>query len=180
MLVTDLTHFTSFSDITEPEYVFETLREYHRLIGGIVEGHGGEIFDLAGDGVFALFNASIDTSDASQRAVQTALGIHDQARDLIARWRKQGQHLGLRIALNAGYASLGDVRAGSFSRRAAVGTAVYATFHLGRLAGTGEILATQRIADAAEGLADVIERPEITLTALTRTLKVFELRPRPD
>ena len=31
MLVADITHFTSFSDITEPEYVFETLTEYHRL-----------------------------------------------------------------------------------------------------------------------------------------------------
>jgi adenylate cyclase len=178
VLVTDIIGFTSFADITEPEYVFETLAEYHRLVAGRVEPLGGEIFDVAGDAVFVVFSAREGGADFCERAVRAALAIGAGGGELVRRWRKRGQDLGLRCALDAGYASIGHVGAGSFSKYAAVGSTVNAVFHLDRAARDGEILATERVADAAAGLAEVVPRPDIELRALTRKVRIFELRLR--
>lgn len=156
--------------------MLETLAEYYGLVAEVVEPLAGEIFDLAGDGAFVIFDEPADATAATQNAIRAALAIHQRGHVLIARWRKRGQGLGLKMALNSGFATLGHVRAGSYAAYAAVGSMVNATFHLDRVARDGEILATQRVADAAGGLALVIPRPEIELSALARKVEVFELR----
>jgi class 3 adenylate cyclase len=127
--------------------------------------------------VLAVFDDPVDASAATRRAITAALEVQRQGRSLRERWRKRGQDLGLKMALNAGFATLGPVRAGSYSKHAAVGSSVNAVFHLTGMTRDDVILATSAVADAASGLALVIPRPEIKLPALARRIEVFELRP---
>ena len=39
----DLRRFTSFAETSEPEEVMELLREYHQLLGSIIDAHDGRI-----------------------------------------------------------------------------------------------------------------------------------------
>lgn len=177
MLVTDITGFTRFADATEPEYVFETLAEAHGLVGKVVEALDGEVLDITGDTVMAIFSGHGDGDEAVERSARAALAIQAQTRDLVTKWRKRGQDLGFKMTLNAGFATVGHVRAGSYAKYAAVGSTVNTVFHLGRVCRDGEILATKRVADHAAGIAAVIARPDLELAALVRKVRIFELRP---
>ena len=177
ILVTDIAAFTPFADTSEPEYVVETLTEYQALVGRIVESEAGRIFDIAGDAIMAVFEDPADVTLAIQRSIRSALAIHLEGRALVGRWKKRGQQLGLSMTMHAGFATVGDLQAGSYVKHVAVGSTVNTAFHLGRVARDGEIIATNRIADAADGLAQVIPRPELDAPRTTRRIQLFELRP---
>ena len=177
ILVTDIAEFTPFADTTEPEYVVETLNEYQALVGRIVESEKGRIFDIAGDAILAVFEDPVDVTSAIRRSIRSALAIHLEGGALVERWKRRGQALGLSMTMHAGFATVGDVRAGSYVKHVAVGSTVNLVFHLGQVTRDGEIIATNRIADAADGLAHVIPRPELHAPRTTRPISLFELRP---
>src|SRR4029077_6589136 len=65
----DLRGFTSFTESTEPEEAMNVLREYHAALGKLFRRYEGTLDRYAGDDVMILFNAPIQFSDHTRRAV---------------------------------------------------------------------------------------------------------------
>ena len=73
LMLIDLRDFTLMSDRLEPTAVIETLNRYFDSVMIPVKRHGGEVMEIMGDGVLAIFNDSLGgPGDACRRAFAAA------------------------------------------------------------------------------------------------------------
>src|SRR5262245_61623820 len=72
-LFADVRGYTSLASRHTPEQALDLLNHYLSAVSDAVEGHGGTVADLLGDGVFAFFGAPVGHVDDSERAVRAAL-----------------------------------------------------------------------------------------------------------
>src|SRR2546421_7729286 len=74
-LFADLTGSTALAERLDPEDVKLIVGEAVARIVHTVEGFGGTVKDLAGDGVLALFGAPVAHEDDPERALRAGLEI---------------------------------------------------------------------------------------------------------
>jgi class 3 adenylate cyclase len=79
ILFADLAGFTAFSERTPPEEVAAMLNAYFGRIVPLVTEHGGEVHQLAGDQVMAIFNKHGDLPDHALHSARTALALQEAA-----------------------------------------------------------------------------------------------------
>ncbi len=60
LMLIDLRDFTLMSDTLAPVAVIETLNRYFDCVMPPINQHGGEVMELMGDGVLAIFNDNVD------------------------------------------------------------------------------------------------------------------------
>lgn len=73
LMLIDLRDFTLLSDRLEPAAVIETLNRYFDSVMIPVNRHGGEVMEIMGDGILAIFNDSVDgAGPACRRAFEAA------------------------------------------------------------------------------------------------------------
>lgn len=111
ILFTDIVGSTRRATELGDQHWRDTLAQHHAIIRSAIEGHGGREVDMAGDGVFAIF-------DGPARAIRTAqeigrqsapLGIQVRAGVHTGEVERNGEqvagvavHLGARVAATAG------------------------------------------------------------------------------
>jgi class 3 adenylate cyclase len=78
VLFADLVGFTASSDGADPEDVRRRVQPFHTALREVVEGFGGRIEKLMGDGVLAVFGAPVAHEDDAERAVRAALQIQER------------------------------------------------------------------------------------------------------
>jgi ABC-type transport system substrate-binding protein/class 3 adenylate cyclase len=103
VLVADVAGSTSIAEKLGPERSKFLFDEVVRLMREEVEGFGGTVAQLTGDGVLALFGAPTAHEDDSARAVRAALALHES----LARYAAEvgpayGIDLAARVAVNTG------------------------------------------------------------------------------
>jgi ABC-type transport system substrate-binding protein/class 3 adenylate cyclase len=107
-----------------------------------VEGFGGTVKDLAGDGVLALFGAPVTHEDDPERAILAGLKIveeiDDFASEVAEAWSVEG--LAVRVGVETGPVVTGAIGAGSRVEYTAVGDAVNTAARLQTHAQPGTVL----------------------------------------
>jgi len=73
ILISDIRNFTNISELNPPETVVAFLNHYFSIMCDIIKKHGGTIDKFIGDGMLALFGATVSYTDNTQRAVEAAL-----------------------------------------------------------------------------------------------------------
>src|SRR5436190_11847190 len=99
ILFCDLVGFTAMSDHADPEDVKATLQPYHARMKREIEHFGGTLDKFIGDGALGVFGAPVAHEDDPERAVRTALRIHEAIEELNA----PGQPV--RLAVRVGVAT---------------------------------------------------------------------------
>jgi class 3 adenylate cyclase len=84
VLLADLSGFTSFSEAHEPAEVAAMLNAYFETIVPLLEDEGGEVHQIVGDEVMAIFNKQDDTPDHPARAARAALRLQAEAARIAA------------------------------------------------------------------------------------------------
>src|SRR4029450_13186591 len=103
VLVADVAGSTGIAERLGPERSKFLFDEVVRLMREEVEGFGGTVAQLTGDGILALFGAPTGHEDDSARAVRTALGLHESLGRYAAQvTRAYGVELTARVAVNTG------------------------------------------------------------------------------
>ncbi len=69
----DIRSFTSIAEQQDPADTIELLNNYFALMFDAVHRHGGNLNQMVGDGLMAVFGAPMQTSDHRERAVHAAL-----------------------------------------------------------------------------------------------------------
>lgn len=114
IMLTDLRDFTMLTNILSPRAVIRLLNEYFDCVFPAVEQHGGEIMEIMGDGVLAIFPH--DRGVGATETCRAALAAGQQALAAIAeRNRRQGgagQVLQAGLALHYGTVSYGNIGSG--------------------------------------------------------------------
>jgi class 3 adenylate cyclase len=175
VLFCDLRNFTAFSETAEPEEVMGVLREYHGAIGELIFRFEGTLEHFAGDGIMVFFNDPIPCPDPAARAVRMAMAMRQCMGELTGRWRRRGHELGFGVGIAQGYATLGKI---GFEGRFDYGAIGNVTILASRLCGearSGQILVSQRIYTAVEGLTEAEPVGELTLKGFHRPVPAFNV-----
>ena len=75
VLFADLAGYTALAEALDPEEVFGVVRPWMTDLRLIVEGHGGTVPQVMGDGFMAVFGVPTAHDDDAERAVRAALAM---------------------------------------------------------------------------------------------------------
>ncbi|MEM9774858.1 MAG: response regulator [Chloroflexota bacterium] len=129
-----------------PEESIEILNDFFSKMTGIVYKMDGTIFDLAGDELMIGFNAPFPQTDATQKAIETAIQMQILFNDLQSKWLQDAVvNLGLGIGIDRGAVVMGNVGAETRLNFALVGEAVHTAHRLVDIAADGEIVISESI-----------------------------------
>lgn len=84
LLFADLTGYTALAASLDPEEVYGFIRPAMLGLQRIVEGFGGTVPQIMGDGFMAVFGVPSAHEDDDERAVRAALAVRDHVDELNA------------------------------------------------------------------------------------------------
>jgi adenylate cyclase len=116
LMLVDLRDFTLLSDNLPPRAVIRLLNDYFDCVFPAVRSHGGEVLEIMGDGVLAIFHQETGTGTGAAEACRAALAAAREALAAIARRKDRALPdapvLQAGIALHYGTASYGNIGSG--------------------------------------------------------------------
>ena len=171
----DLRGFTGFADISEPEEVMAVLREYHAAVGAIILEHEGTVERFAGDGIMIFFNDPVVVPNPAERAVRMAVAVRDGVQELSVIWRRRGHQLGVGLGVAQGYATIGAIGFEGRWDYGAIGTVANLAARLCAEAKAGQILASTRVGDAVEDIAEATPVDPLTLKGFHRPMPAVDI-----
>jgi class 3 adenylate cyclase/CheY-like chemotaxis protein len=171
----DLRGYTAFAETAEPEELLDLLNAYHAAVGPIVTRSEGTLDHFSGDGIMVFFNDPLPCPDPAERAVRMAIEMREALLELQAEWRKRGRAIGFGLGIAQGYATLGQIGFAERVGYTAIGTVCNLASRLCAEAKDGQILVSQRIAAAAEGIALLEEIGDVALKGLSQAVAVYNI-----
>lgn len=172
----DLRGFTAFAESSEPEEIIRVLTEYHHALGDLVFRFEGTLERFTGDGLMVFFNDPLPCDDAPLRAVRMAVAMRARVRELSESWTRLGHDLGFGIGIAQGYATLGRIGFEGRFDYAAVGSVTNLAARLCAEAKPWQILATQRVFSAVDGVAVGTEVGELALRGFSRQVRAYDIK----
>jgi class 3 adenylate cyclase len=171
----DLRGFTAFSETTHPEEVMRALREYHEAVGPLIFAFEGTLEHFAGDGLMVFFNDPVPCPDPAARAVRMAVAAR-RAMDALKRgWEHRGYGLDFGLGIAHGDAILGQIGIEGLFHYAAIGSAANLAARLCGEARGGQILISQEVLAAVNGLVEAEPLGEFNLKGFLRPVPVFNV-----
>lgn len=153
VLFADLADFTLISSRLDPEDIFDLLNTCFRQLVAHIYKYGGEVDKFLGDGIMAVFGAPEAHEDDPVRAVQAALDMDVEMRELSRRLRPRlGETLQLHIGISCGEVIAGNVGVDEQQSYTVVGKTVNLAFRLQEVAEPGMILVSQSVQQATQHL----------------------------
>lgn len=176
VLFCDMRGFTAFSETAEPEDVMTVLSEYHDALGPLIHRYEGTLDRFTGDGLIVFFNDPVPCPDPALRAVRLSVEMREAVASLARSWSARGHEIGFGVGIAQGYATLGRIGFEGRFDYTAIGTVTNTAARLCGEAGDGQILVTQRVAAAIEGVAELEPLGDIVLKGLSRPVAVLNVR----
>ena len=177
VMFADMRGFTSISEHLNPAEVVPLLNEYFELLTGIAVGHGGTVFNMAGDGLMIGFGIPRTQPDAARRAFNTAREMLGSFRLLATDWRRRlNVETGLGIGINAGEVIAGHVGSAAYTSYTIVGDTVNVAARLSQRARAGEALFSseiRRAIDLGPAEAPLVELPALQLRGRAAPVAIF-------
>ncbi len=169
----DLRGFTSFSETAEPEESLAVLRDYHQAVGASVFRHEGTLEHFAGDGVMVWFNDPVPQEDHALRAVRMTIAVRERMGEQFEKWEKRGHKLGFGAGIAMGHATLGRIGFEGRYDYGAVGNVTNLAQRLSAEAKPGQILVSQRVFAAIEGVVESESVGELVLKGYSRPVTAY-------
>jgi adenylate cyclase len=173
----DLRDFTALSDQQKPRTVLRLLNSYFDCVMPPVQEHGGEVVEIMGDGVLAIFRQGPECTAA--KACSSALAAAEAGlAALAARNRKfPGTPLQAGVALHYGTVSYGNIGSGNRLDFTVIGPDVNLTARIERLCRE-----LDRSLIMSEAFAERLQRPtweigHFELRGFSKMQRLFELPP---
>jgi class 3 adenylate cyclase len=175
VMFADLRGFTSFAETAEPEDLFDVLRDYHGAVGRLIVQWGGTLEHFAGDGLMVFFNDPVPLVDHEVRAVQLAVAMRAEIKDLASGWGKRGIELSLGVGIASGYATLGRIGFEGRFDYAAIGSVTILASRLSGAAQPWQILVNQRLHAAIEERVEATSSAPLDLKGYARPVSAWDV-----
>lgn len=177
-LAADVVGSTSIAERLDPEDAKDIIDGALARVIRAVEGYGGTVKDLAGDGALALFGAPEAHEDDPERAVRAGLrivqDIAEYAGTVAERWAVEG--FAVRVGIETGLVVLGAVGAGSRVEYGATGDAVNTAARLQAAAAPGSVLVGPATHRLVRPLFEWGEPRTLQLKGKAEPVPAFEVR----
>jgi class 3 adenylate cyclase/HAMP domain-containing protein len=175
----DVRGFTSASERMEPEELVDELNDYLTEMTEIVFKHGGTLDKYVGDAVMVFFGDPIPQEDHAKRAVRMAFEMRERMIRLQDRWmRKYHEAFKIGIGIATGWVTVGDIGSPARSDYTVLGNEVNLASRLSDRASAGQILVTERTMTEVDDIVEGTPVDEISLKGVSRTIRIYEIRPR--
>jgi class 3 adenylate cyclase len=168
-LFTDLIGFTAHTAASDPEDVRTRLTAYHSRCREDVERFGGQVQELLGDGMFAVFGSPVAHEDDPERAVRAALRIQESVEQLNA--DQPELLLAVRAAVTTGEALV--QLEPQPDRVAVVGDVVNTAARLEQHAPPGGVVVDERTYLAARRTIEFREREPVTVKGKVEPIPIW-------
>ena len=177
LILFDLRDFTEMSDRLNPRAVLRLLNSYFDCVMPPVQKHGGEVVEIMGDGVLAIFTHDPERGPAE--ACNAALAAATDGLALLAERNRRlaGTPLQAGVALHYGTVSYGNIGSGNRLDFTVIGPDVNLTARIERLCRE-----LDRSLIMSEAFAETVERPtweigHFELRGFSKMQRLFELPP---
>lgn len=146
VMFADLRSSTRFIRLVEPNDVIARLNRFFTQMTEVVYKFEGTIFELTGDEILVAFNAPFDQADASSRAVETAVAMHQRFNALrLELFEGLSSSFGMGIGIDQGNVIVGNVGAETRMTFRMVGDAVNTAHRLVDIAADGQIVISESV-----------------------------------
>jgi len=177
LMLFDLRDFTQMSDQLKPRAVLRMLNSYFDCVMPPVEEHGGEVVEIMGDGVLAMFHQGPERSAAE--ACNSALAAATAGLAALAERNRKHPATPLQagVALHYGTVSYGNIGSGNRLDFTMIGPDVNLTARIERLCRE-----LDRSLIMSEAFADTLSRPtweigHFEMRGFSKMQRLFELPP---
>jgi adenylate cyclase len=116
ILFADIAGFTGLSETMDAGQLTHFLNRFLTPMTGVILDQSGTVDKYMGDAIMAFWNAPLDVPDHEARATRAAMLMQARLAELNAQWRDEAEAegrihppIGLRIGLNTGSASVGNM-----------------------------------------------------------------------
>lgn len=178
VMFVDIEGCTRLCEDLPPKEMTRVIETYFSRYLDIVREAGGEVTEVLGDGLVALFEGPSLRENAT-RAIRAALRIREATRELNARDKDGHDPIVVNIGMNAGVASVGIMRLrGESGERwvyAATGPVTNIAARLCALATRGQILVSGTVAEWVSGTYRVRRLGPRRLKNVSGAVEVFEI-----
>jgi adenylate cyclase len=126
VLFSDIRGFTTVTERGQPEEIVGMLNEYFTRMVDIVFKYRGTVDKFVGDMVMALFGAPLDDPDHADHAVEAALDMITELKELNEGWKAQGRfaELDIGVGVNTGIMIAGNIGSSAIMSYTVIGDAV--------------------------------------------------------
>lgn len=176
VLFADLRGFTAVSETAPPEEVVQILNQTFLALTEALFAHGGTFDKFIGDCLMAFFGAPIARTDDTIRCVRAALDMQAAFSEVLRGWADtRYADLGLGIGINLGDAVVGNVGTERLMDYTAIGDAVNLAARLEEVAGRGEVLVSEAVAQAVQGAFELEDRGIQAVKGRAQGVRVFRV-----
>ncbi|HVB09253.1 MAG TPA: adenylate/guanylate cyclase domain-containing protein, partial [Bacillota bacterium] len=159
-LFLDMRGFTALAGAQDPESVVALLNRVFAQVVPVIIERGGMLDKFIGDGLLAIWNAPVAAPDHAARALAAAVEMQARLGCLAAEeLAAHGVHLGFGIGIHTGEAVVGTVGTPTRQEYTAIGSTINLAARLQEQAGSGEILVSAAVWEAAGAAGGMVATP---------------------
>jgi len=154
VLFADMESFTPLVEKLGPEEAYAIMDQVYEILIHKVHDFEGTVNEMTGDGVMALFGAPIALEDAPQRAIRSALAIHQEIARFSDRMKQEKSipQIKMRIGIHTGPVVVGTLGNDLRVEFKAVGDTVNLASRIQNLAAAGTTYVSDDTFKLTEGL----------------------------
>ena len=154
VLFADMENFTPLVEKLGPEEAYALMDQVYEILIHKVHDFEGTVNEMTGDGVMALFGAPIALEDAPQRAIRSALAIHQEIARFNDRMKQEKgiPQIKMRIGIHTGPVIVGTLGNDLRVEFKAVGDTINLASRIQNLAAVGTTYVSDDTFKLTEGL----------------------------
>jgi predicted ATPase/class 3 adenylate cyclase len=175
-LFADIKGSTELMRDLDPEEARAIVDPVLHLMMTAVHRYGGYVAQSTGDGIFALFGATVAHEDHPQRALHAALAMQEGLRRYAERLRNEGKiPVEARIGVNTGEVVVRTIETGGHTEYTPVGHVTNLAARMQALAPSGSIAVTDATRKLCEGYFTFKSLGPTRVKGVTEPVAVFEV-----
>jgi class 3 adenylate cyclase len=173
----DMEGFTALTEKLGSEEMYSIMDEVYEILIHKVHDYEGTVNELTGDGIMALFGAPIALEDAPQRAIRSALAIHQEINKFSDRIKQEKgiPTIKMRIGIHTGPVIIGTLGNDLKVEFKAVGNTVNLASRTEGLAESGTTYVTEDTFKLTEGFFKFEALGERQVKGKVEPVKVYQV-----
>jgi len=176
VMFTDIRNFSTFTDILEPEELFNLLHVYISEMTRIVYHYDGTLNKIIGDGLLIFLGDPVPMDDHAKRAVLMGIEMQKKTHELKKDWQHFGHDFGAGIGINTGYMTVGNIGSDMQLDYTVIGNQVNVASRLESMAKAGQILVSQRTYNSVNDIVNADEIGKIEVKGIHNPVLTYNVR----
>ncbi len=175
ILFSDIRGFTSISERMSPPELVSMLNDYYTRMIAILTVNDGTLDKIIGDAVMAVFGAPVNDSDASNKAIKTALEMQQAMKAFNDERHAQGQEtFEIGIGINTGVVVAGNIGSTQQFSYTVIGDEVNLASRMCSTAKKGQVIVTEATFRKTKWQFEFNRLEPVTVKNVSQPVQIYE------